>query len=88
MVSFDGGPAWQRRDLGLTDCAYSWTAFLPDGTAILAVLARAGPLAPRSADGGRTWNESVHFAGSPDHELWPWTRTLGSAPRKPNHVLC
>ena len=85
LVSFDGGAAWQRRDLGLTDCADPWTAFLPDGTAILAVLAREGALVYRSADGGRTWNESVHFAGSHDHETLAVDATSG--PRRGSLVL-
>lgn len=77
LVSFDGGAAWQRRDLGLTDCADPWTAFLPDGTAVISVLARDGILVYRSGDGGRTWGEPVYFAGSHDHETLAVDATSG-----------
>ncbi len=80
FVSFDGGAAWQRRDLGLTDCADPWTAFLPDGTAILSVLGRDALLVYRSADGGRTWSEPVTLAGSHDHETLAVDASSG--PRK------
>jgi hypothetical protein len=67
--SSDGGATWARKDLGVRGCADPWVAFLPDGTAVLAVLAGEGSLfVYRSTDGGASWTKTVDLGAGHDHE--------------------
>jgi len=69
--SGDGGATWSRHDLGVKGCADPWVAFLPDGTAALAVLAGEGSLfVYRSADGGATWTKTADLGAGHDHETF------------------
>lgn len=70
LSSRNDGRTWDSHDFGAIKGADVWTAFLPDGTAVLSFL--AGPDAQlqvfRSSDGGRTWSEKpVTVARGQDH---------------------
>jgi hypothetical protein len=78
LATFDGGKSWIRHDLGLKECADPWTAMLPDGTAVLAVLSGEGLDVYRSPDGGRTWSDPpVRLEEGHDHETLAVDRTSG-----------
>src|SRR4029453_10152497 len=59
LSSHDGGHTWQNHDFGGGAGGDVWTAFLPDGDAIISFLAgQSSELQVfRSRDGGRTWSE-------------------------------
>ncbi|HEY8148011.1 MAG TPA: hypothetical protein VIK51_03715 [Vicinamibacteria bacterium] len=70
LSSRDGGLTWARHDFAASDGGDVWTAFLPDGTAVLSFLAGANSELQvfRSSDGGRTWpRTSVTVASGQDH---------------------
>ena len=78
FATFDDGASWTRRDFGLKDCADPWTAILPDGSAVLSVLANDAILVYRSPDGGKKWIEPpVSIPGAHDHETLAVDRTVG-----------
>jgi hypothetical protein len=78
LTTFDGGRTWKRRDLGLKDCADPWTAILPGGTVVLAVLGKDQMLIYRSEDGGRTWSgPPLGLGEGHDHETLAVDRTSG-----------
>ncbi|HYL84570.1 MAG TPA: sialidase family protein [Candidatus Angelobacter sp.] len=76
LVSFDAGKTWARRDFGHAECGDPWVGFLPNGTALLAVLATKTSkeeqqlLVYRSIDGGRVWAEPVSLGMGHDHETF------------------
>jgi hypothetical protein len=70
LSSQDAGRTWDNQDFGVREGGDAWTAFLPDGTAVVAFL--AGPDAElqvfRSSDGGRRWSgKPVVVAQGQDH---------------------
>jgi hypothetical protein len=78
IASNDGGGTWQLQRFESTQAGDPWTAFLPDGTALVAFL--DGPDAAlrlfRSSNGGRSWSETpTTVADNQDHP------TLLSDPR-------
>jgi len=78
LATFDDGSSWARHDLGWKDCADAWTAILPDGSAVLAVLANSVILVYRSPDGGKSWIEPpVSIPGAHDHDTLAVDRTAG-----------
>jgi hypothetical protein len=67
FISVDAGATWARHDFSTTRCYDPWVAITPDGRALVTTLGahaslpqqgQIGLLAYRSADGGRTWDES------------------------------
>ena len=68
ISSHDGGRTWNRQDLGGAQGGDVWTAFLGDGTAVIALLSASGLQVFRSSDGGRTWmHPGVTVAQEQDH---------------------
>jgi len=70
LYSRDGGRTWSRHDFAASEGGDVWTAFLPDGTAVLAFLAGANSELQvfRSSDGGHTWPKApVAVASRQDH---------------------
>ena len=70
LSSQDAGRTWDNHDFGVSEGGDAWTAFLPDGTAIVSFL--AGPEAElqvfRSSNGGRRWSgKPVVVARGQDH---------------------
>ena len=70
LTSHDAGRTWITHDFLVSEGGDVWTAFLPDGTAVLAFL--AGPTAElqvfRSSNGGRNWSDKpVVVAQGQDH---------------------
>jgi hypothetical protein len=68
ISSHDGGHTWNRQDLGGAQGGDVWTAFLGDGTAVIALISASGLQVFRSSDGGRTWMQpGVTVAQEQDH---------------------
>jgi hypothetical protein len=69
LSSTDGGRTWDRHDFPETEGGDVWTAFLPNGSAVLSFLAGSNSelRVYRSSDGGRTWPAAVTVAVGQDH---------------------
>lgn len=81
LTSFDAGLNWHRHDFPDPSCADPWTAFLPNGNALFVGLGKAGLQVFRSADGGRTWNDSPFNLG-PRHDHGSIGVDAGAGPRR------
>jgi hypothetical protein len=79
LTSFDAGATWLRHDFQDPSCADPWVAILPGGGALFVGLARTGLVVYRSADGGRTWNDTpVNLGPRHDHGSIATDATGGS----------
>lgn len=71
FLTLDGGMRWTRHEFPVTQCFDPWTAITPDGHATFSAIGPRNELFVfRSADGGRSWEETpVSLGPGHDHPM-------------------
>jgi hypothetical protein len=89
FLSLDGGREWRRHDFPITGCFDPWVVITPDGHALFSALGthpvlpeqgRSGLMVFRSADGGRTWDQTPLGLGR-GHDHPTMAVDWGASPR-------